>query len=77
MKIFNPTTWIFFFNGIVGATLLNPTLIPLVQSLGDLPSERVLSDVIFRYSAFLFRSLKLDGIASSHFCIAPYHMHHG
>jgi hypothetical protein len=35
MEIFNPTTWIFFFEGIVGITPLNPILIPLVQSLGD------------------------------------------
>jgi hypothetical protein len=28
------------------------------------------------YHAFLLDQLKFDGIASSHFCIAPYHMHH-
>jgi hypothetical protein len=27
------------------------------------------------YHAFLLDPLKFDGIASSHFCIAPYHMH--
>jgi hypothetical protein len=42
MGIFNPSTWIFFFEGIVGVTPLNPILIPLVQSFGDLSSERVL-----------------------------------
>jgi hypothetical protein len=34
------------------------------------------SDVILWYSAFLLKSLKLGGIASSHSCIAPYHIHH-
>jgi hypothetical protein len=29
-----------------------------------------------QYHAFLLNPLKFDGIASSHFCIAPYHMHH-
>jgi hypothetical protein len=42
-EMFHPTTLIFFFEGIVGATSLNPILIPLVQSLGDLSLERVLS----------------------------------
>jgi hypothetical protein len=30
----------------------------------------------FWYHAFLLNPLKFDGIASSHFCIAPYHKHH-
>jgi hypothetical protein len=28
------------------------------------------------YHIFLLNPLKFDGIASSHFCIAPYHIHH-
>jgi hypothetical protein len=28
------------------------------------------------YHPFWLNPLKFDGIASSHFCIAPYHMHH-
>jgi hypothetical protein len=55
MEIFNPTTWIFFFDGIVGVTSLNPTLVPLVQSLGDLSLERVLLvlfyDIVHSYSS--------------------------
>jgi hypothetical protein len=42
MKIFNPSTWIFFFEGIVVVIPLNPILIPVGQSLGDLLPERVL-----------------------------------
>jgi hypothetical protein len=34
------------------------------------------SDAVLWYSAFLLKSLKFDGIASSHSCIAPYHMCH-
>jgi hypothetical protein len=30
----------------------------------------------FWYRAFLLNPLKFDGIASSHFCVALYHMHH-
>jgi hypothetical protein len=50
MEIFNPTMWIFFFDGIVGATSLNPTFVSLVKSLGDLSLERFLlvlfSDIV-------------------------------
>jgi hypothetical protein len=35
-----------------------------------------LSDVVLWYSAFLLQSIKLDNIASSHSCIAPYHIPH-
>jgi hypothetical protein len=48
MEIFNPTMCIFFFNEIVEATSLNPILIPLVQSHGDLSLERALSN-LFSY----------------------------
>jgi hypothetical protein len=30
----------------------------------------------FCYRPFLLSPVKFNGIASSHFCIAPYHMHH-
>jgi hypothetical protein len=33
MEILNPTTWIFFFEGIIGATPLNPILIPHSEAL--------------------------------------------
>jgi hypothetical protein len=50
MEIFNSTTWIFFSDGIVGATSLNTTLVPLVSSFDDLSLERALprlfSDIV-------------------------------
>jgi hypothetical protein len=47
IKIFNPTTWICFFDGIVGVISLNPILIPLVQSLRDLSLRARHSEVVF------------------------------
>jgi hypothetical protein len=46
-----------------------------LKNLGDLPFDRVIP-MLYLDHAFLLDPLKFDGIASSHFCIAPYHMHH-
>jgi hypothetical protein len=40
MKVFNSTKHICFLDEIVGVTSLDPILVPLVQSLGDLLLER-------------------------------------
>jgi hypothetical protein len=42
MNVLSPTTWICCFDEIVGVTSLNPTVVPLNQSIGDLSLERVL-----------------------------------
>jgi hypothetical protein len=65
----------YIFFEIVGLSSHNPTLSPLIQNLGDLSLWASLSEVVFRYGAFLLNPLKFDGIASSYFYIAPYHMH--
>jgi hypothetical protein len=42
MKVFNPTTWSCCVDEIVVVPSLNPTVVPLIQSIGDLPLERAL-----------------------------------
>jgi hypothetical protein len=63
-----------FLNGIVGVTSLDPIMVPLVQSLGDLLLECALP-MLVRVQHILAHYLKVDGIASSHFHVAPYHVH--
>jgi hypothetical protein len=75
--------WIFFFEGIVGATSLNPTLKPLVQSLGDLLLEPVLpmlfSDIVHSCSSHQNLAAMCHLIFALHhtICItnAPSHKH--
>jgi hypothetical protein len=47
MKVFSPTTWICCFDKIVGVTSINPTMVPLVQIIGDLSLERGLPMFLF------------------------------
>jgi hypothetical protein len=35
MEVLSPTTWIRFFDEIVGVTPLDLTMVPLIQSIGD------------------------------------------
>jgi hypothetical protein len=42
MKIFNPTMQICFLDVIVGVTSLDPILVHLVQSFGDLSLKRAI-----------------------------------
>jgi hypothetical protein len=52
---FKPTTWIFFSEGIVGATSLRPISITLILSFGDYSLKRVLqccfSNIVLSYSS--------------------------
>jgi hypothetical protein len=36
----------------------------------------LLQQLQYNLTAFLLNPLKFDGIASSHFCVAPYYMHY-
>jgi hypothetical protein len=63
------------FYEIVELPSLNPTWHPLVKTLAICRSSESFWNWS-QYSSFLLNPLKFDGIASPHFCVAPYHMHH-
>jgi hypothetical protein len=63
------------FYEIVELPSLNPTRHPLVKTLAICRSSESFWNWS-QYSSFLLNPLKFDGIASPHFCVAPYHMHH-